>query len=262
MTSKIIVTIALLVCIVSPSFAKKKVMLDNYYNNETNKKTNLPYHYLWDDKALSGFSELGDLFVSKGAKLATLTEKPTTSKLRCANIFIIVDPDTPAETAKPNFMDTEAAKDIAKWVKRGGTLVVFTNDVGNSDLDSINLLTEIFGIKYNKVLLHPELKAEKGQPRNYDSCNFTELSNHPLFFGVKKIFMKETSSITCSKTAIPILTQNGDVYMAQAKYGRGFVFAVTDPWLYNEYIDHAHLPADFENLKAARNLVDWLLGKK
>jgi hypothetical protein len=37
--------------------------------------------------------------------------------------------------------------------------------------------------------------------------------------------------------------------------------AIGDPWLYNEYIDHALLPESFENLKAANNLVELLLNK-
>jgi unsaturated rhamnogalacturonyl hydrolase len=37
------------------------------------------------------------------------------------------------------------------------------------------------------------------------------------------------------------------------------VVAIGDPWIYNEYIDHDRLPADFENRKAAENLTDYLL---
>jgi len=44
-----------------------------------------------------------------------------------------------------------------------------------------------------------------------------------------------------------------------SKIGKGYIFAVGDPWLYNEYIDHWVLPKDFDNLKAAKNLVKLLL---
>ena len=47
--------------------------------------------------------------------------------------------------------------------------------------------------------------------------------------------------------------------MAVAKMGKGTVFAVGDPWLYNEYLDGRKLPASFENYKAAGDLVKWLL---
>jgi len=49
--------------------------------------------------------------------------------------------------------------------------------------------------------------------------------------------------------------------MASSQYGKGFVFAVGDPWLYNEYIDNRKLPEGFENKKAAENLFEWLLSK-
>ena len=49
--------------------------------------------------------------------------------------------------------------------------------------------------------------------------------------------------------------------MATSKYGKGFVFAVGDPWFYNEYIDHRKLPASFDNKLAAENLFRFLLNK-
>jgi unsaturated rhamnogalacturonyl hydrolase len=51
------------------------------------------------------------------------------------------------------------------------------------------------------------------------------------------------------------------IFIAETSYGKGYVLAVGDPWLYNEYIDHWLLPESFENLKAANNLVDLLLKK-
>jgi unsaturated rhamnogalacturonyl hydrolase len=89
----------------------------------------------------------------------------------------------------------------------------------------------------------------------------TNLPNHPLFKGVNKIYMKEVSSISLTKNAKAVLTDDNQVYIAETSFGKGYVLAVGDPWLYNEYIDHIMLPADFENLKAANNLVDFLLGK-
>ena len=47
--------------------------------------------------------------------------------------------------------------------------------------------------------------------------------------------------------------------MAESRVGKGLVVALGDPWIYNEYIDHFFLPADFENLKAAENLTQYLL---
>ena len=49
--------------------------------------------------------------------------------------------------------------------------------------------------------------------------------------------------------------------MAITKHGKGMVFAVGDPWLYNEYTDGRKLPADFQNFQAAQDLSAWLLSK-
>ena len=73
--------------------------------------------------------------------------------------------------------------------------------------------------------------------------------------------MKEVSSISLSGSAKAVLTDNNQVYIAETSFGKGYVLAVGDPWLYNEYIDHTMLPADFENLKAANNLTEYLLSK-
>jgi unsaturated rhamnogalacturonyl hydrolase len=68
------------------------------------------------------------------------------------------------------------------------------------------------------------------------------------------------SGITVGKPAkAHFVNDNGDVIMAIARSGKGTVFAVGDPWFYNEYIDSRKLPAEYENYKAAMDLVVWLL---
>lgn len=252
--------VILLGCITTSSFSQKVVLLDNFYNNEISPKTGKPFHYLWEDTEMSGYSQFGELFKQKGFRLSTLKEKPNLTNLKEATIYIIVDPDTPLETANPNYMDSKAASIIANWVKTGGILLMFTNDYKNAELDSFNILASRFGMKYTNLLLHPE-KSEPGRLRNFNSCASINLPNHPLFKGVSKIFLKEISSIVCKSPAKPIIIENGQVIMAEANYGKGYVFAVGDPSLYNEYIDHLMLPDDFENLKTARNLVELLFAK-
>lgn len=250
----------LLSCMSVTNFSQKVILLDNFYNNETSPKTGKPFHYLWEDTEMSGFSQFGNLFQQKGFKLSTLREKPNLKNLKQATIYILVDPDTPLETTKPNYMDFKVATAIANWVKRGGILLMFTNDCKNAELDSFNILASRFGMKFTNLLLHPEIsKPEK--PRDFNSCASINLPNHPLFKGVSKIFLKEISSIICKNPARPILVESRQIIMAESKYGKGYVFAVGDPWLYNEYIDHLMLPDDFENLKAAKNLVNLLITK-
>ena len=55
--------------------------------------------------------------------------------------------------------------------------------------------------------------------------------------------------------------QDGDVIFAMAKYGKGTVLAVGDPWIYNEYLDGRKIPVAYENFTAANELVQWLLNQ-
>jgi unsaturated rhamnogalacturonyl hydrolase len=138
-------------------------------------------------------------------------------------------------------------------VRNGGVLVLLGNDAPNCEFTHLNQLASRFGIIFNYVSLHQVID------KKWDMGAFTIFPDHPLFKGVKKIYMKEISSFTLSGQAKPILTENGQIFMAECKYGNGFVFAVGDPWIYNEYMDHERLPLDFDNRKAAENLTDYLL---
>jgi unsaturated rhamnogalacturonyl hydrolase len=83
--------------------------------------------------------------------------------------------------------------------------------------------------------------------------------NHSIFKTAKKVYIKELSSLKLNDPAKVVLTHKGDNIIAVAKVGKGWVFAVGDPWFYNEYLDGRKLPADFENYKAATDLAEWLL---
>lgn len=233
--------------------AQPVVGLDNWFNHETDAKTGKPFHYLWTDTENSGYSRWGEIFTSRGAKLTTIG-KPTSSVLNKINIYIIADPDTTTETPYPNYIATGDIKAIKLWVKNGGVLVVLANDAPNCEFTNLNKLMAEFGMKFNHVTLHPVpgTDFEKGASR--------DLPSHPLFTGVSKIYIKEVSDINLSGTAKPVLTENGKVLIAENKFGKGYVFAIGDPWIYNEYIDHDRLPESFDNRKAAENLTDLLLG--
>ena len=60
--------------------------------------------------------------------------------------------------------------------------------------------------------------------------------------------------MSLSGKARAVVTANGDNIMAIAKHGKGTVFVIGDPWLYNEYVDGRRLPAEFENFNAAQDL--------
>ena len=236
----------------------KVICLDNFFNNEWKKNKNgseIRYHYIWEDTANSGYSELGDVIKSLGANITELRGSPTPDKLNNASVYIIVDPDTPIETKHPNYIRSNSIKNIVNWVRRGGVLALFANDKGNCEFIHLNKLSGEFGIHFN------EDSRNHVTGNDYDTGKIDNLPSNLVFNGVNKIYLKDISTLKLSKNAKAILTDKGDVIMATSKYGKGFVFAVGDPWLYNEYIDHRKLPASFDNKKAAENLFRFLLSK-
>ncbi len=234
------------------SFAQV-VGLDHWYNRETNAKTGLPFHYLWTDTENSGYSQWGVLFKKQGSSITTLEHAADSKNLAKLDIYIIVDPDTTTESKSPNYILPADRKAIQNWVKKGGVLIILANDAPNCEFTHLNLLAEEFGIHFNHVSLLPVLN------RKWEMGAVTSFPEHPIFKGVSKIYLKEVSSLKLTNPAKAVLTVNGNVLMAESKIGKGMVLAIGDPWIYNEYIDHALLPADFDNLKAAENLTAYLL---
>jgi unsaturated rhamnogalacturonyl hydrolase len=233
-------------------FSQPVVGLDNWYNHETNTKTGKPFHYLWTDTELSGYSRWGEIFTGREAKIITVG-KPDATVLSKINIYIIVDPDTTSENPSPNYIESEDIAFIKRWVESGGVLAVLANDGPNCEFTHLNKLMVQFGMTFNHVTLHPVTG------NNFEMGASFNLPDHPLFKGVKKIYIKDVSDINISGTAKAILTEKGKVLMAENKFGKGYVFAIGDPWIYNEYIDHDRLPESFDNRKAAENLTDLLL---
>jgi unsaturated rhamnogalacturonyl hydrolase len=248
----IFLMLALSGIMIQNAISQPVVGLDNWYNRETNAKTGKPYHYLWTDTEDSGYSRWGEIFSGRGAKLTTV-EKPDSKVLGEIDIYIIVDPDTTKETPNPNYIAEEDIKAIKSWVKKGGVLAVLANDGPNCEFTHLNKLMSEFGMTFNHVTLHPVTGT------NFEMGACVNLPDHPLFKGVSKIYIKEVADINISGTSKAILKENGKILMAEYKYGKGYVFAIGDPWIYNEYIDHDRLPVSFENRKAAENLTDLLL---
>lgn len=232
------------------------VTLDYYFNHETHKNRSgqeVRFHYMWEDTENTGFSILGEVFKKQGVKLQSLESAPTMANLKDANIYIIVDPDTKKETAHPNYIEERDINEIEKWVKAGGVLVMLANDSANVELPHFNNLAAKFGMHFNDDL----------QNHVIDDSHFNDgaiiTANTPIFKTAKKIFMKDVCSIDIKPPAYAGLrNSNNAVIIAIAKYGRGTVVAVGDPWLYNEYTN-GRLPAGYENDKAAEDIARWLI---
>ena len=244
----------------------KTVLLDYNFNNEYRKGfdgQNERFHYTLDDKRDSGFQLWGKTFSDFGAIIKPLETAPSVLSLKNAQVYIIVDPDTKKETTNPNYIKPEDVKVIKAWVKKGGTLMLMANDTSNCEITHFNTLSKEFGIEF----------SNKGRNfvknDTYPQGEFFLSENHPIFKDVKRLFIKELSILNVKMPAEGVLfsPENstdakgnaGDVIMAVAKYGKGRVFAIGDPWIYNEYVGGRKLPNAYENFKAAKYLAAWLL---
>lgn len=235
----------------------KKVLLDAWFNSQQRRNAageNKYFHYKWNDLTDSGFSILGHLFNDNGVETDTLYAAPTAQALSSAGICIIVSPDIPVKNPHPHYMTEADAGQVAEWVRGGGVLVLMENDPANADIEHLDLLGDKFGIHFNPVLSHHVIGDTFSMGR-------IEAPASELFKKPHILYMKDTCTITVSGGARPLLIDKGDTMIATAKYGRGTVFAVVDPWLYNEYIDDHRLPAEYDNLGAAKDVVAWLLDR-
>ena len=236
--------------------AGKTLLLDQYFNHETRKDitgATEQFHYIWDELDNGGYSMLGNVFNKYGVSTKKLTSAVSAENLKGADIYFIIDPDWPKENKSPNYILPEHISAITDWVKAGGVLMMFANDSNNVEFKHYNELAEKFGIHFNENYRNMVKGSE------YETGTFDIGSNDPVFKTAKKIYLKEICTLTLSGNAKSLLTDKGDVIMASSKFGKGTVFAVGDPWLYNEYLDGRKLPAYLENYKAAEDLVQWLI---
>jgi unsaturated rhamnogalacturonyl hydrolase len=234
----------------------KRVALDYYFNNELKKDAAgrlAPWHYKWDELPNPGFSLWGHLFRSFGASTVALKDAPTAANLKAADIYIIVDPDTEKETERPNFIAPQHVSAITDWVRAGGVLVLMGNDAGNAEFEHFNRLAGQFGIRFKEDSLN------RVQGDDFAAGRITPPVGHPIFKTARALYLKEISTLALATPAKSVLEEKGNVVMAVSRLGKGTVFAVGDPWLYNEYVDGRKLPAEFDNYKAANDLSLWLL---
>ncbi len=233
----------------------KNVTLDYYFNNEFKKNQDgilERFHYTWEDASINGYSIWGGIFKTKGYQLKSLENAPTASNLKGTDIYIITDPDTQKESPNPHFMDAASVNAIRDWVKEGGVLVMMTNDSANAELPHFNLLAEAFGMHYTDKVRNSVIK-------DISVGKLLVPEQHEIFKAAKVLYMKGISTITVKAPASFVLEDNGDVIMAKAKYGKGTVIALVDPWIYNEYIVNDRLNASFQNGIAAVEFTDWLI---
>ena len=237
--------------------SNKNILLDYYFNHEFKKDSagnSIRFHYTWEDTDDSGYSLFGEIFKQHGALLSHLDKAPAAGNLKNASVYIIVDPDTKAETANPNYISPNDAAIIYNWVKTGGVLLLMLNDSAHAEFEHTNTLAQKFGIHFN------ENSINRVEGSHYETGAFNISKSDVIFKSAKRIYIKELATLTVTNPAKAHFKNNmGDVVMAISKVGKGTVFAIGDPWFYNEYIANKILPAEYENTKAANDLVKWLL---
>lgn len=220
------------------------VGLDRYYHHEM--RNGKPYHYAWEDTEASGYSELQKLIEGLGAVTTSLTQPASKKTLSDLDIYMLVTPGTPEGAPPPNYLDASAIDAIVAWVQAGGVLMLLNNDKDHAEFTHTNRLAQRFGITFNGDVRFG-LKAD---PRKLQMHTFPA---HPFFQGVSKLHMRSVSTLTVKPPAEVVYRYEGDAIMAVSSYGKGTVFALGDPWGYNEYIDY------FDNRTALKNVFGWLL---
>ena len=178
---------------------------------------------------------------------------PTPAALKKAAIYIIVDPDDDKESPVPNYPDPKDIQSLYDWVKGGGVLLLMSNDSANAEFPHFNRLAGAFGIHFN------EDSRNKVTGNKFEMGALTMTAQDGIFKTSHKIYIKEISTLHLQDPAKAHFTEGGDVIMATARIGKGIVFAVGDPWFYNEYTDGRKLPAEYQNFNAAKDLANWLI---
>ena len=235
----------------------KTVGLDYYFNHEIRKNalTGQPeqWHYTWEERTHGGFWLWGNQFRELGAKTVTVAAAPTAATLKGLSVYIIVDPDTRKETPAPNYIQPADSKAVTEWVKAGGTLVLLANDTANCETRRFNELARTFGVQFTAQ------SVNMVQGNQFEQGQVELASGAAVFKTARTAYVKELAVLGLQAPAQPLVTNGGRVIMATAKLGKGRIFALGDPWLYNEYVDGRKIPASFENFLAAKELARWVL---
>jgi unsaturated rhamnogalacturonyl hydrolase len=234
------------------------VLVDAWFNSQQRKNAaeqNEFFHYKWNDESDSGYSLLGNIFENHGAALNTLYEAPTAQNLQSAQYYIIASPDNGSKNPTPHYAQPRDGEQIAAWVRSGGILVLLENDPDNADIEHFNQIADRFGIHFNAVLSHHVIGND------FAAGQIPVAADGQLFHEPHTLYMKDTCTISVSGPAQALVQDRGTIVIATARYGKGTVLAVVDPWVYNEYTDGRKRPPIHDNFAGGKELVEWLIAQ-
>ena len=121
------------------------------------------------------------------------------------------------------------------------------------EFEHFNNLAGQFGIHFNENSINRVIGSD------YPSGKFIIPGGNTVLKTPKQVYMKEVSTLSLKAPATAVLTDKGNVIIASAKFGKGMVLAVGDPWVYDEYTDGRKIPMEYENFTAAQDIAKWLL---
>ncbi|RYY19138.1 MAG: glycoside hydrolase family 88 protein, partial [Cytophagaceae bacterium] len=235
----------------------KTVGLDYYFNHELRKNTFTgqpeQWHYTWEERTHGGFWLWGNQLRELGARTIAVPAAPTAASLKPLSIYLIVDPDTKKETPTPHYLAPAENKVITDWVRAGGTLVLLANDTANCEIRHFNELAKNFGVQFTSQ------SVNMVQGSQFEQGRVDLSSGAAVFPRAKTAYIKELAVLATQAPAQPLVVNGGKNIMATVQLGKGRVFVLGDPWLYNEYTDGRKIPATFENFQAGKDLGRWLL---
>jgi len=221
------------------------VGLDRYYHHET--RDGKQVHYAWEDTSPGGYSKLAAIIEGLGARTTSITKPASQGTLAGVDVYLIVNPDTPKTVPDPNYIDDAAVEAIDAWVKAGGVLVLLNNDRDHAEFAHMNKLAGRFGIAFNEdVLLGVADDPQK-------KLQLHAFPDHPFFKGVQKLHMRSISTLRVQPPAQEVYRFQDRTIVAVCRHGKGTVFALGDPWGYNEYADA------YDNRAGLTNVFGWLL---
>lgn len=219
--------------------AQTVVALDGYHNAESK----LPEHYQWEGTSDGSFSKLANGFREHDVELRTIRTRIDAKALDGIRLLIIVDPDTPEETSDPKYIEDDEIETLVRWVMAGGRLVLLGNDRGHAEFVHFNRLASRFGIEF----------LEETFPRVTGKAILEATGRGPVFEQGLKAYLVEVAPLRIRAPATAMMTVEGTDIMALARVGDGLVFALGDPWLYDEYVERD------DNVRIATNLFRMLL---
>jgi unsaturated rhamnogalacturonyl hydrolase len=133
---------------------------------------------------------------------------------------------------------------------------MMANDTANCEIPHFNELAKAFGVEFTNK------SRNMVQGTKWEQGRVDIPAGNPVFKNTKLVYIKELVTLNVKAPAKAIVSEGGDNIIATAKIGKGSVFIVGDPWLYNEYTDGRRIPMIYENFSAAKDLAKWTLGVK